>query len=1618
MARNWTEEQLSAIAERENTLLLSAAAGSGKTATLTERLIRMITDEDHPAHIAEMLIVTFTRAAAKELRERIGAALAAALEKDPENRRLTEEMLLLPTARIRTIDSFCQDLVRGHTDLLGIPAAFRVADEAEVALLSSHVMEELLEDAYRGLYAPQGLALPLCTECLVGAREEDSLAAVLLSLHSRLCGFREGVSLLEKDAGRRQKAAEEAFFSTPWGEEIAARTRLTADELLTAYRRALEEAREEEGAGSAFLLNYGETAEYDLAFLSALKEATGESYGKVRGLLLSYAPPAIGRKRGDTPGEAAGRLKVLRKETGDRIKKLSAGFYAWEEEALAAAFTQSAAVEQTLYLLLSEFARRFAEEKRRRSICDYDDLEHFALSLLLDEAGNRTPLAAEMAASFSAVCIDEYQDVNEIQHLIFEALSTESNRFMVGDIKQSIYGFRGAQPAIFEKLRRTFPTEAHRKVLYLTRNFRSLPPVIDFCNGVFDFLFGVYGDSVGYRPEDRLCAGRMPEEGPAATAAPLPVFTLLSDSEEEDREEAAEENESREAAFVAGQISRLLKEGKKQNGEPLCPADIAVLLRSGASRAGRYTAALQKAGVPVQTEDREGFFAQKEVLLAVCLLQTVNNPLRDIYLAGLLRSPLYGFSMEDLLRIRAAGPKDVPLFVALKSFTEQNGDFTKGRAFLSDLSLFREVAEGMPADRLIRFLYDRTALLQIAGEKERRNLFYLYDCAKRYEAASFHGLYRFLRYLNDLMRDGRELGDKRMIGEENGVSIITMHHSKGLEFPVCFLPECGAMLRPPRKVPLAFDPALGAGFLLRDESGLGALENPVNLAVRAAVAERETEEEVRVLYVAMTRAREQLYLVASAGRKKPESVLAAADFLRRNPAKTFLSSAYSFAEWVLAAPGVGPEFPPDMTKADETGCLTLPLCRFTLEKSGGAGEAAEKDAAGPSAGTAPAEGPAEENTVTSRQEEMRRMRALLHAHGPSPAEEEKTADAAPHAKQVPPENAASAGSPEKAEEAEEAEETQLVEEAAALLRARYAFVYPYKGATRLPGKLSVSRLYPTLLDEEEPSVLLPAGEEPWPEAVGKSDRQEKTAGAENGRTGGEESRQSLPGAAGAAEEKREENLSGRGLPEEAANPTVPVFLSGKEKDPAALAGTATHIFLQFCDFAALIPEIPGGVCSGDGDGGSRKKEAPGNVCSCAKGPESACRATGKTPTGAVGPAGADMETDNIFLPEEETAGCVWHDGQTAFTAEKETAGAVCNTEKNGAFPEKEGLSARAGATESKPCALSAEEHLPGCVCKNECTRGNVCKEENETPDGVCKQEGDLTSLVDKPACYKEKTTFSDSGEVPFSDEENKNARERVEQEATPEDTFARGRVQYAHTGGEVPPGEKTAPETAGVTAPGPVLFTENRRGTFLPGVTGATATGEAKEAGCAPEKEATLCRVKARVEAELGRLLAGRFITPQDAARVRQEELVSFALSPLASRIRGAARVLREFRFNVFLPAEQFTAREKETFRGERLFVQGVIDLLLFDRAGNILLADYKTDRIPPSLRGDRAAEDAFLIARHRRQLYYYACAVREIFGVFPAKILIYSLALGREIAVDDITEAEATAPENRTDVF
>lgn len=1043
MAREYTPEQLAAITTTDRTLLLSAAAGSGKTATLTERLIRMITHPEHPLDVSRMLIVTFTRAAAGELRDRISAALSAAIEQDPANKWLAKQALLLPSAKIRTIDAFCHDLVRGHTDALGISPFYRIPDGAEATLLAMEIMDDLIEDVYRGDYRHPDLDVFLLAESLVSVKMEKKLGEKLLRFYTdHVAGYIDGVGLLHEAAADLDMGAARPFFDTAIGD---AYKQITAEELTERARilRALgdgaKETETEEEAAALRDSNHGLADYFD-----GVKEAMKEGYPAFLAALSASAPSAKGTADEKLTPEGL-RCKAFRSECVSYRRDLLAALKGWDEEGLHRLFRETHRVALSLALLLSEFDRRYAAAKREKGLCEYSDLSRFAYRLLLDEEGNKTPLAHQLTASFDVVSIDEYQDVNEIQHKIFEAISTPRNRFMVGDIKQSIYGFRGAEPSIFASLRADFPPlseNSDRAVLYLTRNFRSADRILSLANGVFDFLFGTVGESIGYTEADRLNPPP-PREGETRPEVPVPTLFLLPGKSDED--EGVDE-----MAFVAAQVRRLLAEGRLANGAPIKPSDIAVLTRSNTNK-HLALSALCAAGIPTFYEEEEDFFSHSDVLLALCLLNAVNNPRRDIYLAGLLRSPLYRFTMEDLVRIKQK--TDPSLYDALVRYTREN-DFPKGNAFLSELSDFRLLAQSERADRLMRHLFDKTAIWAVLDEDGRDRLHRLYDLARKRETLSFHGLYSFIAYVNELMEAKKGLGAKTGKGnEEEGVYVDTVHGSKGLEFPVCFLAGCGGQLLhdPPERVPINYMPGVAFASPVSSHDGMGMIGSLLYRVMGTYRKKRELEEEVRILYVALTRPKEQLYITASMPKgKDTEAFLEGVRLLRRFPSAYLLFAKRIYAAWIAAAVGHDPSL---LTVKDLSRDPTLAVTETSPSR------------------------PAAPNT------------------------------------------------PEDTSTKTEAWET-AVAAAYATFKERFSFVYPHAAEAALPGKLSVSRLYPGYLDENE-------GEGPL-----------------------------------LSEEERMTLLNKADSP--VFTPTAPFYLSGIEEGAAAKAGTATHLFLQFCDFSKIL----------------------------------------------------------------------------------------------------------------------------------------------------------------------------------------------------------------------------------------------------------------------------------------------------------------------------------------------------------------------------------------------------------------------------------------------------------------
>ncbi len=1063
MAHSWTAAQAAAIGTRDRTLLISAAAGSGKTATLTERVISSLLDKERPSSLSRLLIVTFTNESAADMRGKIARALDAAIEKDPENRTLLAERLLLPSAKISTIDALCNRLLRQNAEAVGLSPDYRVADTAEAALLSRAVMEELIEASYAGAGA-EGLtaeAFCLLADTLTSPGSESELSELLLALYDRLQSAPLGIRFIEAIADTYEREAALPFYSSRYGRLIKESALSGLSSLSSRYRERLAFYPVDETVPA--LTRRHDFFLGEAATLSTLLERLPDEEEPRRLFDWERLPPLptlAGKaitadiKMADAP------LAALHKEYTAYLKRLKEKYFSYSSAEANALLPALARTLRALYALLFEFEARLTEEKRRLNLCSFADLETLTYRLLVGKDGKKTPTALALSEGFDAVYIDEFQDVNAIQYGIFEALAKEGTLFTVGDIKQSIYSFRNADPRIFSALRAKYPPlkgeEAQTAAtLFFSENFRCDRPIVDFVNAVLGTLFRRADGLLRYEEADDLVFSK---KGACGTH---PVRTLFferataKDGENvfptEGGEESGQEDgtpiEAAEAGFVANEVARLLREGKRNDGEPIRPEDIALLFRSaGAMQAfreaidGRFKTVIRNTG---------DFFLNPEVLLALSLLNVIDNPRRDVYLAATLRSPLFGITLGELIAIRETR-RNAALYDALRAYCEAHPDFEKGNRFLSRLAAWRREAEGEAVGDLLLRVFRDSGLLYLSGEGadgKHENLLLLYNYARTFESASYRGLYNFIGYINRVIEEKRMLLSSTEEAAVGAVRMMTVHASKGLEFPVCFLCDVGhGFNRTDTRTGLLYERELGLAVRLLCRGGSAKADNPLRNLFAERMSEAVAEEELRVLYVALTRARERLYITGSGKNlaKKLEECKENYPYYGRRE----ILSASSYMSWLMHLPAV----------TESEG--------FALV---GEGELA-------------------------------------------PAGSEAAEGSAPSA-------------PLDAKEAERLFEA-FVE--------NLSFVYPDETLSHLPEKLSVSRLSPAVLDGTEEGSLPfdGAGASLFPKEDGKAE--------------------------GEATETRPPFL-----------PTLPAFISGKRADEAALAGTATHLFMQFADFALL-----------------------------------------------------------------------------------------------------------------------------------------------------------------------------------------------------------------------------------------------------------------------------------------------------------------------------------------------------------------------------------------------------------------------------------------------------------------
>ena len=873
MARNWTTGQQQAIDARGGNLLVSAAAGSGKTAVLVERVIRRLSDPQSPVSADRLLIVTFTRAAAGEIRQRIGDALSEEIAKRPGDRRLAEQQMLLPFAKICTIDAFCSALVREHFESLGLAPDFKTADDGELQILSEQAMALMLEESYETADA-DFLRL---VELLFKGRDDAFLEEVIRTLYTESRSYPFPQLWLD-DVGRLYQSKlpmmDHPFTQILIGEITDA----------AAYVQSLLAWGLSSVQGDAVLEKlFYDVFTSDLQQLQRVTDAlTNGDWDSAKAAAEGYVP----MRRPPTPKDYRGdpmidRLALVRDEAKGILREKIAPLFCCDSASFHDDLQFFAPLIQRLVACAKRYADVFDALKKEKQVADFSDIMHSALQLLYTEndAGDYVPsdLSKEIANAFDEILIDEYQDTNRAQDMLFCAIA-RNNLFRVGDVKQSIYRFRQAMPEIFIRLKDQYvsyppqhPTDPSK--IILSKNFRSRKAVTESVNFIFSQIMSRACGDVDYDDAEALVCGAVYPD--AEEWCELHLLDLSELDTDRDSGDAFQ------ADYIAKHIRRMIDGGfQVRDGDGMRPAryeDFCILLRSiNGGRGAVYAEALKKQNLPCFTEVSADFFSANEISLMLNLLRVIDNPKQDVALLSVLLSVLFGFSPDDCARLRLCDAQG-DLYACLLQSQKQGDE--KAAHFLNRLSDWRTLALGMSVTDFLRMLYDDTAMLAAVSAMpgaagKRTNLLLLLDYAAVYENAGYIGLSGFIRFIDRLERSKGDLaGSVGVSAETNVVRVMSIHKSKGLEFPVCIVGNCaGRFNTADRNRGVVIHQSLGIGAKRRETETLAQYPTIPLLAVRARDRADTVSEEMRVLYVALTRAKERLILVGAI--KNPEKTLA------------------------------------------------------------------------------------------------------------------------------------------------------------------------------------------------------------------------------------------------------------------------------------------------------------------------------------------------------------------------------------------------------------------------------------------------------------------------------------------------------------------------------------------------------------------------------------------------------------------------------------------------------------------------------------------------------------------------------------------------------------------------
>lgn len=927
MGMKFTPEQQRVIELHNSNILVSAAAGSGKTAVLVERIIRMICDGEHPADIDRLLIVTFTNAAAAEMRERIAAGITARLETDPGNEHIQKQSALLHNAQITTIDSFSLFLIRNHFNEIGLDPDFRVADEGEIKLLQQEVLAQLLEDAYAGQFVPETPEqFHACVEYFCPGGRESVLEQHILNLSRYAGSFPWPAEWLEERKNDYAAGDMEALVCSDYGQYLTERVNRTVEGCLEKLREVKRLCELPDGP-----YMYGELTEAEIEQLERLTSCKDleEQAAKVPAVTFARLPS----KKDDSVDPAKRELaKAIRNSVKDTLSDLSESYF---KTPLELAVEQGKACREPLRMLLDlvlEFDRRLLAAKQERHLIDFSDMEHYVLQILLkrekvEETGGTgtdhaetkyrivpSDVAMEYRQYFQEILIDEYQDSNLVQEYLLSAISGEEegryNRFMVGDVKQSIYKFRLARPELFLEKYDTYQETGDLCRIDLAKNFRSRIQVVDAVNGVFSRIMSREIGGIAYDDKAALYPGAVypAQEDPAYGSELL----LIRKPEKGEREESGigeqhaegagvlvdyDNVRQLEALAIAARIKQLkgsLKVMEKSTGElrPVRYSDMVILLRTTSGWDEEFKKILEQQGIPVYITSKTGYFGALEVQELLQFLRVLDNPRQDIPLFGVMQSVFGGFTQEEIAQIRSGGEghsrKRMTLYEALKEVAQSGRTVEEGEEISAGESAGEEAELSQKADTFLQrighyrdltpFTSIRDLLQRIlddydylnyvtalpAGSKRRANVEMLLTKASAFEKTSYFGLFHFIRYMEQLEKYDVDYGEADTLDENaDVVRIMSIHKSKGLEFPVVFVSGLSKRFNmQDANQSLIVDMDLGVAVDYVDSVRRIKNKTLRRAVLSAKMKEDNLAEELRVLYVALTRAREKLILTA------------------------------------------------------------------------------------------------------------------------------------------------------------------------------------------------------------------------------------------------------------------------------------------------------------------------------------------------------------------------------------------------------------------------------------------------------------------------------------------------------------------------------------------------------------------------------------------------------------------------------------------------------------------------------------------------------------------------------------------------------------------------------------